>query len=247
MTAPATARPGRFPYGIDAPYVPSIFLGVGLAAIVLVVIGVATGWLLVIAFFFWLQGAVYLYATLRGKLRVWERILDRLQLGGGERVLDVGCGRGAVLIACAKRLPAGRAVGVDLWRTQDQSGNDPSMTTANAAAEHVADRIELHTADMTELPFADATYDLVLSSLAMHNLPVLAARYTALEEAVRVLKPGGRLVVADIRTTRQYAEHLRSLGVGEVTRRSAGPAMWWGGPWQSTTVVTLTKIEHTGS
>ncbi len=241
MTAPATARPGRFPYGIDAPYVPSILLGVGLAAIVLVVIGVASGWLLVIALFFWAQAAIYLHATLRGKFRVWEGLLEELQLHGDERVLDVGCGRGAVLIACAQRLPAGQAVGIDLWRSQDQSGNDPSVTRANATAEHVADRVELHTADMTELPFEDQTYDVVLSSLAIHNLPELSARYVALAEAVRVLKPGGRLVVADIRTTRNYAEHLRGLDAGAVSRRSAGPAMWWGGPWQSTAVVTLTK------
>lgn len=60
------------------------------------------------------NAAVYLHTTLRGKLRVWERELDRVGLTGDERVLDLGCGRGAVLIAAARRLTTGRAVGADL-------------------------------------------------------------------------------------------------------------------------------------
>ncbi|MGH3768868.1 MAG: SAM-dependent methyltransferase [Pseudonocardiaceae bacterium] len=63
------------------------------------------------------QAALYLHTTPRGKVRVWEDELDRLSLRGDEQLLDLGCGRGAVLIAAAQRLPAGRAVGVDLWRT----------------------------------------------------------------------------------------------------------------------------------
>jgi methylase of polypeptide subunit release factors len=60
------------------------------------------------------NAGVYLHTTLRGKLRIWERELDRIRLTGDEQLLDLGCGRGAVLIAAARRLPTGRAVGVDL-------------------------------------------------------------------------------------------------------------------------------------
>jgi hypothetical protein len=70
------------------------------------------------------------------------------------RAADLGCGRGAVLIEAARRLPTGRAVGADLWSGKDQSGNSPDATLANAAAAGVADRVEVHTADMTALPFA---------------------------------------------------------------------------------------------
>jgi SAM-dependent methyltransferase len=58
--------------------------------------------------------ASYLYSSLRGKLVVWAEVLDELRLRGDERLLDVGCGRGAVLLLAARRLPAGRAVGVDV-------------------------------------------------------------------------------------------------------------------------------------
>jgi len=65
----------------------------------------------------------YLYSTLRGKFLIWARLLDDLHLHGDEDLLDVGCGRGAVLLAAALRLPDGRAVGADLWRRRDQTGN----------------------------------------------------------------------------------------------------------------------------
>jgi hypothetical protein len=76
----------------------------------------------------------------------------------------LGCGRGAVLLLAAQHLTTGRAVGVDLWRRVDQSGNSPEATRRNALAEGVADRVELHTADMTALPFEDNSIDVVVSS-----------------------------------------------------------------------------------
>jgi arsenite methyltransferase len=65
----------------------------------------------------------YLHTTLRGKFVVWADLLDQLHLRGDERILDMGCGRGAVLLMAAQRLTTGRAAGVDLWRNVDQSGN----------------------------------------------------------------------------------------------------------------------------
>ena len=80
---------------------------------------------------------LYIYATKAGKFEVWNRILDDLRLQGDETVLDMGCGRGAVLLATAKRLPRGRAIGVDLWQA-DQTDNSPSATLTNAELENAA-------------------------------------------------------------------------------------------------------------
>lgn len=63
-----------------------------------------------------------------GKLRSRDRLLDGLALRGDETVLDVGCGRGLLLIGAAKRLTTGTAVGVDIWQTEDLSGNRPEAT-----------------------------------------------------------------------------------------------------------------------
>lgn len=183
---------------------------------------------------------LYMYATRSGKFVVWERVLRDLRLVGDETVLDLGCGRGAVLLAAAKRLPRGRAIGVDLWQA-DQTDNSQQATLANAVAEGVADRIEVHTADMTALPLADDSVDVIVSNLAIHNIGGHAGRRQALDEAVRVLRPGGRLAIADLWETRQHAERLRELGWRNVRRQNLGWRMWYGGPWFSTRLVTATK------
>jgi arsenite methyltransferase len=69
---------------------------------------------LVIAFIFALSAASFLFTTRPGKFAVWSELLDGLRLRGDERLLDVGCGRGAVLLLAAKRLTSGRAVGIEM-------------------------------------------------------------------------------------------------------------------------------------
>ncbi len=182
---------------------------------------------------------LYLHATLRGKFLLWAKLLDDLRLRGDERILDLGCGRGAVLLLAAQRLTTGRAVGVDLWRRIDQSGNSAEATRRNAVAEGVADRVELHTADMTALPFPDDSFDVVVSSFAIHNISGRAGREKAIDEAVRVLRPGGRVMIADVRGTRQYEGRLVQVGMRDVCRRRLGWRFWTPVP-----IVTATKPER---
>jgi arsenite methyltransferase len=235
----------RATYGFDAPYVPIAFAIASLIALALGIHGitnhvVAWWWW---ASFVWFLGSAgsYVYTTRIGKFRVWSEILDSLQLSGSERVLDVGCGRGAVLIQIAHRLSHGKAVGVDLWSQRDQSGNALSLTQSNAECEGVAERIELHTADMRSMPFEDQSFDLVVSSLAIHNLASVEDRTQALNEILRVLRPGGKLVVADFRHAKQYAERLQEQGCQDVTVRGLGIRFWYGGPFAATQLVTAQK------
>jgi ubiquinone/menaquinone biosynthesis C-methylase UbiE len=182
-----------------------------------------------------------LYTSRRGKFVVWAGLLDQLQLQGDEQVLDLGCGRGAVLLLAAQHLTTGRAVGVDLWKRTDQSGNAPEATQRNAAAEGVADRVELHTADLTALPLDDNRFDVVVSNVAIHNIKGRAGREKAIGEAVRVLRPGGRLLIADIWATSLYCAHLAKLGMTDISRRGLGWRMWWSGPWLPTKLVSGMK------
>jgi arsenite methyltransferase len=227
-------------YGIDAPKLLPFFALILLAQ---VGVGVATrsagpllGAAVVLA-----CGCLGLYASRQGKFVVWNKLLDTIPLKGGERFLDMGCGRGAVLMMAAQRLTTGRAVGVDLWKKSDQSGNAAEATRRNAVAEGVSDRVYLVTGDMTTLPFADESFDVVLSSLAIHNARRGSARDGAITEAVRVLSPGGRLLIADLWSTREYHTRLGELGMADVNRRHLGWRMWWSGPWLATYLVTATK------
>ncbi len=185
--------------------------------------------------------ASYLHSTLRGKFLVWAKLLESLKLQGDERILDLGCGRGAVVLMAAQFLTTGKAVGVDLWRTMDQSGNSIEATRRNAIAEGVADRVELHTADMQALPFPNDSFDVIVSSMAIHNISGTAGRKKAVEEAARVLRPGGRLMIADIRGTGAYQEQLTALGMEEVVRRRLGMGSWWGFAWAAVGLVTARK------
>jgi SAM-dependent methyltransferase len=147
------------------------------------------------------------------KLRLRERLLDDIPWRGNEQVLDVGCGRGLMLIGAARRLTSGRAVGIDLWQAEDQSGNSPETTRSNAAAEGAGDRIEIRTGDARKLPFEAETFDVVLSSWALHNLYERTDREQALREIARVLKAGGRVVLVDIRHADEYAQVFESAGL----------------------------------
>jgi ubiquinone/menaquinone biosynthesis C-methylase UbiE len=202
---------------------------------------IAVVWCALVSLILLSSTASYLYTTLAGKFTVWAQLLQELHLRGDEHILDLGSGRGAVLLAAAKLIPRGKAVGVDLWKTADQSGNSPEATRRNAEREGVADRVDLHTADMRDLPFADNSFDVVVSSLAIHNIPEARGREKAVEEAVRVLRPGGQLRIADIRAASQYRETLERLGMGDVATRPLGWRFWYGGPWVATTLVSATK------
>ncbi|MCO6011598.1 class I SAM-dependent methyltransferase [Actinoallomurus purpureus] len=199
-------------------------------AVATVITGLITVWLL-------LTAVSYVYTTRVGKFKVWARVLAELGLRGDEDLLDLGCGRGAVLLAAAELLPTGRAVGIDLWRA-DQTGNSPEVTRRNAEMEGVAERVTLHSGDMTSLPFEDQSFDVVVSSLAIHNIPEAAGREAAIDEAARVLRPGGRILIADLRFTRKHLARLRSLGLTQTGRRNLGWRVWWGGPWFPTHLVT---------
>jgi len=236
----STTPPRRGSYGIDAPLLVPIPIFLAAANIVLGIVSRsiwpylgAAAWLCMMGF--------ALHASKRGKFIVWERVLDSLALRGDERILDLGCGRGAVLLAVARRLPEGHAVGVDVWHKTDQSGNAADATRFNAIAEGVSERVTLVTGDARSLPFPNDHFDVIVSSLALHNINGASERDRAIDEAVRVLKPGGRLLIADLWGTRDYLRRLNELSMTHLNRRGLGWHVWWGGPWATTRMVEATK------
>ena len=237
----------RGEYGYDAPYALVMFGVMSMASALIAAMlwryGLSRAATQVsIYFVFFSSNTVsFWFTTRRGKFLEWEAILDRLRLSGREQVLDMGCGRGAVLTAVARRVTTGHVTGVDIWSTRDQSGNGKDVTVRNASLEGVGDRVAVETGDMRALPFPDATFDLVVSSLAIHNIRSKADRRQAVAEGFRVLRPGGRMVIADIRATGTYEDALRALGASDIDRRRLGWRFWWGNPIAGTTLLTASK------
>jgi ubiquinone/menaquinone biosynthesis C-methylase UbiE len=226
---PRSQARSRADYGLDAPLVVRNLLIVGMLGVASLVTRVLDIWnshTLFAAFGYpliyaglscGLMALWMIYSSKVGKVREREKYLDKLNpWRGDEVVLDVGCGRGLFLLGAAKRLDAsrgGKAVGVDLWQAEDLSGNSPAATLNNAQVEGVGDRVEVKTGDARKLPFADASFDVVLSSVALHNIYNAGERQQAIREIARVLKPGGRVLIVDIRHTTQYASALRDAGL----------------------------------
>lgn len=233
-------------YGVDAPYVLFGLAGGAIAAALVVIIALLAFKALllgiaIMAVLLAFSAASFLWTTRRGKFAVWSELLDALAMRGDERLLDVGCGRGAVLLLAAKHLPRGRAVGVDLWSAKDQSGNGERAALRNAMLEGVQERIELQTADMRKLPFPDRSFDIVTSSLAIHNIGGAEGREQALAEILRVLKPGGTALIADIGHTAAYKRYLTAQPDTSVARRGLGWRFWYGGPHVSTALLTVRR------
>jgi arsenite methyltransferase len=219
-------------YGIDAPGLLRFFAIAGMAAFLVCLLslrlpvfgqplqslvaslsGIATIYLLGMA-------SLMLYYSKIEKLKDCEKFLDLIPWAGNEQVLDVGCGRGLMLIGAAKRLTSGKAIGIDLWEQEDQTQNHAAATLKNAAITGVTERIEVKTADMRQLPFPDRTFDVVVSSWAVHNLELKSDRYKALDEIIRVLKPNGRVVLADIENQAEYAAYFERQGMTQVKRHN---------------------------
>jgi len=219
---------GRPDYGIDAPGLVRFFFLAGLVTLAIgfvvllsstfgqilklifgVLFGIAATYLLGMVCFM-------LYFSKVEKLKEREQLLNLVQWSGKELVLDIGCGRGLMLIGAAKRLGSGRAIGIDIWQQQDQANNYSSATQRNAYIEGVADRVEVKTADMRDLPFPENHFDVITSNWTIHNLDAESDRQKTLNEIVRVLKPGGVIMLADIINQVEYVKYLRLCGMEDV-------------------------------
>ena len=162
-------------------------------------------------------GAVMTWSSRTAKLTLRDEILDAADIKGDEKILDVGCGRGLLLIGAAKRLKSGRATGVDVWDVRDQKDNSSESTRENAKLEGVADKVRVESGDVRKLVYPEANFDVVVSNLVVHNLPGADEQERAIREMYRVLKPGGRLAMYDILKTREYVKVLESCGAQNVT------------------------------
>jgi ubiquinone/menaquinone biosynthesis C-methylase UbiE len=146
--------------------------------------------------------------VLRGKLReLRQRTIDLAQIVQGDTVLDVGCGTGTLAIEVQQRLDAtGHVFGIDPAPEQ--------LARARAKAARRKLPIDFRAGVIESLPFPDQSLDVVLSTIMLHHLPD-DLKQQGLVEIARVLKPGGRLVIADFKPSEEGPGKRGHHGAGD--------------------------------
>jgi ubiquinone/menaquinone biosynthesis C-methylase UbiE len=141
--------------------------------------------------------------------RIFGRLVDLADVTAGNDVLDVGCGPGYLTALAARAAsPGGHATGVDV--------SEPMVQEARRKRASTSCSFVLGKAEALDLP--DASFDVVLSSLAIHHIPE-DARAQAFAEMFRVLRPGGRVLIADFQPPQGHlAKHLVGATAGETMR-----------------------------
>ena len=126
---------------------------------------------------------------LLGVERIHRRLLDQADLRPGQTVLEIGCGTGNLLLAAKETQPAVTAVGVD--------PDLAALARADRKARRRGLTVQLDRGHAEELPYADDSVDVVLSSFMLHHVPA-DQQEAAVHEVLRVLRPGGALHLVDV-------------------------------------------------
>lgn len=135
--------------------------------------------------------------------QIVEGIAEYVSLPENGTGLDVGCGSGALTIACAKRNPQGKMIGVDRWGAEYASFSK-ELCEQNAQAEQI-DNISFQKGDACRLEFPDETFDAVTSNYVYHNI-VGKNKQALLRETLRVLKKGGTFAIHDLMEPARYGD-----------------------------------------
>ena len=214
--------------------------------------GIVSGTLKTVLFIVFLAGTIiglcvsvwmillYRAFSYNGKRQMSRKIIEGIagyvKLPDDGKGLDVGCGSGALAIACAKRNPTAAFIGIDRWGKEYASFNKP-LCENNAKAEGMSN-VSFQRGDATHLDFPDESFDAVVSNYVYHNIP--GDRQAYLLETLRVLKKGGMFAIHDIFSKAKYGDmqafvkKLKDMGYADVRLIDTTDGTWitkWESVW----------------
>ena len=154
------------------------------------------------------MGALHRAFDYNGKRKLAKTIVDGtadfVTLPDGGKGLDVGCGSGALTIACAKRNPGAQMLGCDIWSGAYKAVFSKKRCEENAAAEGVSN-VSFTEGNAVYLPFPDESFDAVTSNYVYHNISG-QNKQALLLETLRVLKKGGTFAIHDLMSKARYGD-----------------------------------------
>ncbi len=207
---------------MDAPgVIRNLFIGAASCFIISVFfpilkigkLSIDVSWLFWSGIYLFLPGFLMLIYSLFGKYKHRDRMLNMISWRGDEQVLDVGTGKGLLMIGAAKKLTSGKSTGIDIWNADDLTGNNVENAIKNAEIEGVKDKVEVKNENAMAMGFADNSFDVILSNLCLHNIYNKEGRVSACKEIARVLKNGGTALISDFRHTKEYKLNFDQLGL----------------------------------
>jgi len=143
--------------------------------------------------------------------RIQSLLVDHFEWEGTGKVLDIGCGNGAVTIMVGKKYPDAQVTGIDYWGGAWEYSK--GTCERNAQVEGVSDRVTFQKASASFLPFDDESFDAVISNLTFHEVADIEDKGLLINEALRVLKKGGVFAFQDLFLwKRVYGEVEHLLG-----------------------------------
>ena len=163
---------------------------------------------LILIFFASWMGLLHRTFDYNGKRKLAKIIIERTAsyviIPDGGLGLDVGCGSGALSIACAKKNPKATMVGCDIWSGSYKSEFSKELCKNNAKLEGV-ENVRFEEGNAVNLPFEDESFDAVTSNYVYHNITG-QNKQKLLLETFRVLKKGGVFVIHDLMNKSRYGD-----------------------------------------
>ena len=179
--------------------------------------------LVVLAFTLYMWKCRQKFSFEKGRLmgEIHEFLVEHLPWNGEGKLLDIGCGAGALTIRCAKKFPKATLTGMDYWGKEWNYAKE--QCERNAVLEGVSDRTIFEKGDAANLKYPSESFDAAVSNFVFHEVRTQPDKRMVVREALRVVKKGGVFAFQDMFEQKalygdmtEFIEVLKKEGISEI-------------------------------